>query len=78
MYTLGSLYTPPRRGVRGGLVRLVRVRGGLSPLVGGSGGSGLSAGVLEATPLQLKTDVKLPCKNILISSQSRLFIRQMI
>jgi hypothetical protein len=35
------------------------------------GGSG-------AAPPKLKTDVKLPCKSIVISSQSGPFIRQMI
>ena len=35
-------------------------------------------GVLVAAPLKLKTNVKLPCKSIVISSQSRSFIRHMI
>jgi len=42
-------------------------RGQWSP----SGGSGVA-------PPKLKIDVKLPCKSLLISSQSRSFIRQMI
>ena len=35
-------------------------------------------GVSGAAPLKLKIDVKLPCKSIVISSQSGPFIRQMI
>ena len=35
-------------------------------------------GFWGAAPPKLKTDVKLPCKSILISSQSRPLIRQMI
>ena len=46
--------------------------------LGGPRASGPPTGVLGPAPPKLKTDVKLPCKNIVISSQSGLFIRQMI
>jgi hypothetical protein len=35
-------------------------------------------GGLGAVPSKLKTDVKMPCKSIVISSQSGPFIRRMI
>ena len=44
----------------------------------GSGASGPSTGVSGATPPKPKIDVKLPCKSIVISSQSGSFIRWMI
>ena len=55
-------------------------RGDLSPPqgLGGPGASGPPAGVLGVAPLKPKIDVKLPCKSIVISSQSRPLIRRMI
>ena len=44
------------------------------PQLGGPGASGPPAVV----PLKLKIDVKMPCKSIVISSQSGPFIRRMI
>jgi hypothetical protein len=84
-----SLFQPdvyPRKFVhpapRGGLVRggLVPPGGGGAdpPRLGGPGASGPPAGVSGAAPPKLKTDVKLPCKSIVISSQSGPFIRRMI
>ena len=52
--------------------------------VGGPGGGGQRFSEAPpgrgsgAVPPKLKTDVKLPCKSIVISSQSGLFIRRMI
>ncbi len=45
---------------------------------GGCGGQRSPDGGLGVVPLKLKTDVKLPCKSIVISSQSGPFIRRMI
>ena len=56
---------PPRWGY-GGLIH---------PSWGGPGASSPPTGVSGAAPLMLKTDVKLPCKSIVISSQSGPFIR---
>jgi len=76
MYTPRSLYTAPRGGgVRGGLVPPTGVQGGRSPPAGGFGGQQSPAGVSGVAPPKPKTDVKLPCKSIVISSQSGLFIR---
>ena len=75
------IYTPPHVGGcgGGGLVLPPQGFGGAHrPRLGGPRVSGPPAGVSGATPPKLKTDVKLPCKSIVISSQSRSFIRQMI
>jgi len=53
-------------------------RGGHPPRLGGPGANGPLVGVLRVVPLKLKTNVKLPCKSIVISSQSTSFIRRMI
>jgi len=53
------------RGVQGGVTVTF-----LEPSPGG--------GVSGAAPPKLKTTVKFPCKSIVISSQSGLFIRRMI
>ena len=69
------LYTPPR----GGDLSPPQGSGGADPpRLGGPGASGPPAGVLGAATPKLKTDVKLPCKSIVISSQSGPFIRWMI
>ena len=52
--------------------------GWLNPRLGGSGASGPPAGVSGEAPPEPKIDVKLPCKSIVISSQSGSFIRRMI
>lgn len=64
----GARGTCPPRGGPGGPIS--PGWGVWGPAVAG-GGSG-------AAPLKLKTDVKLPCKSIVISSQSGPFIRRMI
>jgi len=69
-------YTPLH--VRGDLSPLQGSRGANSPLAGGFEGQwslGRGSGV---APPKLKIDVKLPCKNLVNSSQSGLFIRRMI
>jgi len=48
------------------------------PQLGSLGASSPPAGVSGAAPLKLKTDVKLPCKSIVIYSQFGPFIRWMI
>ena len=48
------------------------------PRLGGLGASGPPVGFSRAAPPKLKIDVKLPCKSIVISSQSGPFIRRMI
>ena len=79
MYTLGNLYIPPcAGGARGDLSPLQGFGGADPPRLGCPGASGPPARVSGAMPLKLKTDVKLPSKSIVISSQSGLFIRQMI
>jgi len=52
--------------------------GGNAPRLGGPGASGPRTGVSGAAPLKLKIVVKLPCKSIVISTQSGSFIRRMI
>ena len=53
--------------------------GGLiPPRLGGPGASDFPVGVSGEAPLKLKIDVNLPCKSIVISSQSGPFIRRMI
>jgi len=74
MYTPGRLYTLPRSGdlsPREG-------SGGRSPSAGGSGGQRSPSGGSGAMPPKLKIDVKLPCKILVIYSQSGPFIRRMI
>ena len=58
---------PPHGGSRGPI-----------PPAGGSGGQRSPGGHSGAAPPKLKIDVNLPCKSIVISSQSGPFIRQMI
>jgi len=62
MYTLGRLYTPPRRG-------------GKSPPAGGSGVQWSPSKSSGVAPPKLKIDVKFSCKSLVISSQSGPFIR---
>ena len=65
-------------GCGGGLVPPAGVQGARSPPAGGSGGQQSPGGGSGAAPPKLKTDVNLPCKIIVISSQSGPFIRRMI
>ena len=43
-----------------------------------NGGGNAARKIFAAAPTKLKTAVKLPCKSIVISSQSGVFIRRMI
>ena len=67
--------TPLHVGGCGGDLSPPRGLGGPTPWLGGPAASDPPAGVLGATPLKPKIDVKLTCKSIVISSQSRPFIR---
>ena len=69
---------PSTRGGEGGTCPPCEDRGGKSPSVGGSEGQRSPDEGLGAVPPKLKIDIKLPCKSLVISSQSKLFIRQMI
>jgi len=70
-------WTPVQNGGGNAARKIFASRGGL----GGAAatfGSPPWRGVSGAAPPKLKTAVKLPCKSIVISSQSGPFIRQMI
>ena len=71
--------TPLHAGGCGGDLSPLQGFGGSDPpWLGGLGASGPPVEVLAVVPSKLKTYVKFPCKNIIISSQYRPFIRQMI
>ena len=59
MYTLGSLYTPPHRGVQGGLIPPTGVQGGRSPPAGGSGDQWSPSGGSGAMPPKPKNRCKI-------------------
>ena len=62
---------PSTQGVRGGLFPPAGVRGAVNPpRLGGSGGQQSPGEGSGAAPPKLKIDVKLPCKSLIISSQS--------
>ena len=72
--------TPLHAGGCGGDLSPPRGSGGgpIPPPAGGSGGQWSPGGGSGAVPPKLKTNVNLPCKIIVISSQSGPFIRWMI
>ena len=72
-HSFGPLYLKRGGNAARNLIAAVGGLGWVAALFGAHPGGGSGA-----VPPKLKIDVKLPCKSIVISSQSGPFIRQMI